>query len=219
VLTAEDLYELPDDGYRYELLRGMLVSEPRPSFEHGRCVARFTTILSTFVESHRLGIVVAGDPGFILARRPDTLRGPDVAFVTAERASKIDPAAAWFSGAPDLAVEVLSPHDRVNDVLAKVSDYLAAGCRMVWIADPILAEVSVGLGGMQDPSTGQAIPPSLPLAKHYIDLLEVVQKKTQGNLDENEQRVIDGTLHELRAAFVQVVNELRTAAAPPAGHA
>lgn len=83
----------------------------------------------------------------------------------------------------------------------------------------IIMQVSVGLGGMQDPSTGQAIPPSLPLAKHYIDLLEVLQKKTEGHLDENEKRVIDGTLHELRVAFVQVVNELRNATAPPAGQA
>lgn len=80
----------------------------------------------------------------------------------------------------------------------------------------IVMQVSVGLGGMQDPSTGQPIPPSLPLAKHYIDLLEVVQKKTLNNLDENEKKIIDGTLHELRVAFVQVVNELRSGA-PGAG--
>jgi len=81
----------------------------------------------------------------------------------------------------------------------------------------IIMQVSIGLGGMQDPSTGQPIPPSLPLAKHYIDLLEVLQAKTQGNLDENEKKVVEGTLHELRLAFVQVVNELRSAGAPPAG--
>jgi hypothetical protein len=79
----------------------------------------------------------------------------------------------------------------------------------------IIMQVSIGLGGMQDPSTGQPIPPSLPLAKHYIDLLEILQKKTQNNLDENEKKVIEGTLHELRQAFVQVVNELRSAGGPP----
>lgn len=82
----------------------------------------------------------------------------------------------------------------------------------------IVMQASVGLGGMQDPQTGQAIPPSLPLAKHYIDLLEVLHAKTQNNLDENEKKIIEGTLHELRLAFVQVINELRSAA-PPAGQA
>ncbi len=85
------------------------------------------------------------------------------------------------------------------------------------LAQMIVMQVSIGLGGMQDPSTGQQIPPSLPLAKHYIDLLEVLKNKTKGNLDENEQKIIDATLHELRMAFVQVVTELgaATSAAPP----
>ncbi len=73
----------------------------------------------------------------------------------------------------------------------------------------MVMQVSVGLGGMQDPTTGEPIPPSLPMAKHYIDLVEVLKNKTKGNLDENEQKIIDGTLHELRLAFVQVVTELQ----------
>lgn len=79
----------------------------------------------------------------------------------------------------------------------------------------LVMQVSIGLGGMQDPSTGQQIPPNLPMAKHYIDLLEIMQKKTQNNLDENEQKVIEGTLHELRVAFVEVVNEATRAAGGP----
>ena len=76
-------------------------------------------------------------------------------------------------------------------------------------------QVSVGLGGMQDPGTGQMVPPNLPLAKHYIDLLEVLKNKPKGNLDEEEPKVIDGTLHELRMVFVQIVTELGQAASPP----
>lgn len=87
------------------------------------------------------------------------------------------------------------------------------------IVQMLVMQVSIGLGGMQDPSTGQMIPPSLPLAKHYIDLVEVLHKKTANNLDENEKKVVEGTLHELQMAFVQVVNELRSAAAPPTGQA
>ncbi|MHC4443013.1 MAG: DUF1844 domain-containing protein [Planctomycetota bacterium] len=67
----------------------------------------------------------------------------------------------------------------------------------------IIVQASIGLGGFQDPQTGQRIPPNLPTAKHYIDLLELLQAKTKGNLDENENALLESTLHELRMAFVQ----------------
>ncbi len=142
-VTAEQLYELPDDGKHYELLRGTLVSEPRPSFVHGRIVTRVAKLLSNFVDPARLGVVVSGDPGFLLARHPDTVRGPDVAFVSAERVRQLDPTRPFFPGSPDLAVEVLSPSDRTREVLGKVADYLAAGSRVVWVVDPAFEEVSV----------------------------------------------------------------------------
>lgn len=80
------------------------------------------------------------------------------------------------------------------------------------IPEPSLAEIvqmiifqcSIGLGGMQDPNTGRAIPPNLALAKHYIDLLDLLLQKTRNNLDEQEKAIIEGTLHELQMAFVQV---------------
>ena len=72
------------------------------------------------------------------------------------------------------------------------------------IIQMLLAHATIGLGGLQDPQTGQRIPPQLPVAKHYIDLLELLQQKTVNNLDRQEQAIIDGTLHELRIAFVQV---------------
>jgi hypothetical protein len=72
------------------------------------------------------------------------------------------------------------------------------------ILQMIVLQASVTLGGVQDPQTGQRIPPNLPLAKHYIDLLEILEDKTRGNLDDNEKTVIERTLHDLRMAFVQV---------------
>ncbi len=82
------------------------------------------------------------------------------------------------------------------------------------IPDPSIAEIlqmiivqaSIALGGMQDPQTGQRIPPSLPVAKHYIDLLELLDRKTAGHLDEEEKQLLDTTLHELRMAFVHMAN-------------
>ncbi len=72
------------------------------------------------------------------------------------------------------------------------------------IVQMIVIQASIGLGGFQDPHTGQAIPPNLPLAKHYIDLLDLLVQKTRNNLDEHEKAILEGTLHELQMAFVQV---------------
>ena len=78
---------------------------------------------------------MAVEAGFCVAHDPDTVRSPDVAFVRAER---IPPGGvrAFFNGAPDLAVEVISPSDRTSEVLAKASDWLRFGCTAVWIIDP-----------------------------------------------------------------------------------
>lgn len=72
----------------------------------------------------------------------------------------------------------------------------------------LVMQASIGLGGFQDPQTGQQPPPNLPLAKHYIDLLAILGDKSKGNLTDEEQKILDGTLHELRMAFVQVASAL-----------
>ncbi len=135
LVTAEALYRLPDDGRRYELVEGRLVSEPLPSFGHGRVAVRIASLLDAHVRANGLGAVVAGDAGFVLSRSPDTVRGPDVAFVSADRSRGADPKRA-FEGAPDLAVEVVSSSNRPGEVHGKVADYLAAGARLVWVVDP-----------------------------------------------------------------------------------
>lgn len=133
-MTAEDLYVLPDDGLRHELVAGRLLSEPPPGFDHGDLTAVISERLSRHVRSARLGKVLAGDPGFILSRNPDTVRAPDVAFVRTERLPS-GRLSRYYPGAPDLAIEILSPGDRPGEVAAKVADYLAAGARAVWIVD------------------------------------------------------------------------------------
>src|SRR5437867_3220854 len=77
-VTAEDLYSLPRDERRYELLTGLLISEPPVGGTHGRVVVRLAELLGGFVRSHRLGAVYGGETGFILARSPDTVRAPDI---------------------------------------------------------------------------------------------------------------------------------------------
>ena len=83
------------------------------------------------------------------------------------------------------------------------------------IVQMIAVQVTFGLGGIRDPQTGQAIPPDLMLAKHYIDLLELFQQKTADRVNENEKAIIEGTLHELRMLFVHVAQS--GAGAAPAG--
>lgn len=141
--TEDDLYRLPDDELRYEIVGGRLLAEPRPGFRHGDVMAALTQALRAHVVRRRLGKVVAGDTGFILARNPDTVRGPDVAFVSRERLGHGHDPARAFPGPPDLAVEIVSLHDRPDDLHAKVADYLAAGSRLVWVIDPQAREVHV----------------------------------------------------------------------------
>lgn len=142
-VTIEDLYALPDDGTRYELQGGRLLAEPLPGFRHGRIVARLAALLEVFARRRGLGVVLAADAGYALARSPDTLRGPDVSFVTRQRFEPVGDTARVFPGPPDLAVEVVSPHDRPADLHAKVADYLAAGTRLVWVVDPDSETVTV----------------------------------------------------------------------------
>ena len=100
-------------------------------------------LLREHVQKRRLGVVVAGDAGFILARKPDTLRGPDVAFVARARIDDLDDGFRAFAGAPDLAVEIVTPSNSPEDVRAKVADYLAAGTRRVWVVNIEVRSVTV----------------------------------------------------------------------------
>ena len=134
--AVEDLYRLPDDGYRYELLAGSLLREPRPGALHGLVVTAVAVVLAEWARAGGTGVVLTGDSGFILERAPDTVRGPDVAWISRARFDAVGPIGTAFPGPPDLAVEVLSPNDRPGDVHGKVADYLAAGTRLVWLVDP-----------------------------------------------------------------------------------
>ena len=116
------------------MVEGGLVPMLPPGFDHGCIVLDIASALREFVRSGRLGSV-AVEAGFVVLRDPDTVRSPDVAFVRAER---IPPRGvpAFFQGAPDLAVEVISPSDRASEVLAKAQDWLQSGCVAVWVIDP-----------------------------------------------------------------------------------
>jgi Uma2 family endonuclease len=141
---------MPDDGFRYELAAGRLLREPLPGARHGRIAARLARHLDEHAARTGLGVVLVNDTGFVLARSPDTVRGPDIAFVARERYERIGDVVTAFPGPPDLAVEVVSPSNSPADVHSKVADYLAAGTRLVWVVDPDSREVEV-YGSLLEP--------------------------------------------------------------------
>jgi Uma2 family endonuclease len=135
-LTLEQYLSLPhDDRWRDELVRGLLVREPRPGGEHGWVQARLTGGLLRHVEEHGAGLVLT-DSGYVLADVPPTVRGPDISYISAARAPARPPR-ELLRIAPDIAVEILSPSNRPAEIRAKVEDYLGAGVRLVWVIDPL----------------------------------------------------------------------------------
>jgi Uma2 family endonuclease len=131
LLTLEQFEQLPDDGMRHELDEGELVSMPPTAIDHGEIQLEVGSLLKKFVRSRKLGIVLV-ETGFRLSR--GTVRAPDVSFIRAERMRKRD-RQRLFEGAPDLAVEIISPSESASDIAHKVEQYLHAGAE-VWVVYP-----------------------------------------------------------------------------------
>jgi Uma2 family endonuclease len=145
ITTARQLLEASGLG-RCELIGGKLKMMSPGGFRHGRVASTIDRMLGNFVSERGLGTVLGPETGFHIARDPDTVRAPDVAFVRADRLPETEPV-GFFPGAPDLAVEVVSPSDRASELLIKVQDWLEAGCRAVWVADPQTRTVTVYRAG------------------------------------------------------------------------
>lgn len=134
-VTVEEFERMPLDG-SWELIDGALI-ESSLAVEASSCVsATIVALLGQFVHARRLGRVYSAGCGFVLFPDRDTVRVPDVAFVRAERAPQGEARKHFPRFAPDLAVEVRSPTDRMADAVAKVALYLHAGVQLVWLVDP-----------------------------------------------------------------------------------
>lgn len=138
-VTDEELVQAPRDGQKYERVDGEIRVSPA-GFRHEGVAMALAARLWAFVAERKLGHVVGSSAGFRWpgrkADRPDNVRSPDVSFVAAGRFSDERWPIGFAELAPDLAVEVLSPHDNSRDVLEKVGEYLDAGTRLVWVIDP-----------------------------------------------------------------------------------
>lgn len=136
LMTADDLFALPGDGLRRELVRGEVIEMSPAGHPHGQVAMRVGWRLGEYVERNDLGATFAAETGFRLESDPDTVRAPDAAFVRKERLPEGEGTRAYWPGAPDLAIEVLSPEDRYSEVEEKALQWLDAGARMVIVLDP-----------------------------------------------------------------------------------
>ena len=143
LLTSDDLARQPNDGSRYELVKGVLRKMPPAGFEHGICASEIGSKLNVHVKTHQLGYVCGAETGFKIAQNPDTVRAPDAAFVCQASIERQGIVKGYWEGAPDLAVEVISPGDTYAEVAEKVEEWLTAGCAMVWVINPRRETVEV----------------------------------------------------------------------------
>lgn len=135
-VTAEQLLAMPDDGRRRELVGGELRMMSPAGGRHGQVALNLALLLGSHVRQQNLGVVYAAETGFLISRDPDTVRAPDVAYVSQSRWQQIADQAGFVPFAPDVACEVISPHDRFTDVEEKALGWLAAGSQLVLLADP-----------------------------------------------------------------------------------
>jgi Uma2 family endonuclease len=143
-ITADELWRMPDDGYhRYEIDRGQLLTMTPAGGLHGLIANRLSVAITSHVNEGRLGIVLSADTGFKLESDPDTVRAPDVAFIARERIPAEGIPESFWSGAPDLAVEVMSPGDRRSEVDEKIAQYLRLGVKQVWFVEPSPRRVTI----------------------------------------------------------------------------
>jgi Uma2 family endonuclease len=135
LLTAEEYGQLPDDGRRTELLRGVVVELAIPFPRHGEICSKIARAICGFADERRLGHVLTNNSGLITRRGPDTVRGPDVAFYSFARVPPGRLPWEYLTAVPELVFEARSPGDRWRAVFDKVNEYLKAGVGIVCVVD------------------------------------------------------------------------------------
>jgi Uma2 family endonuclease len=143
LMTADELLKLPRGRFRYELVKGELRTMSPAGSEHGAIVVNVTVLLAQHVRANNLGVIFGAETGFKIAENPDTVLAPNVAFISRERIPESGIPKKYWPGAPDLAVEVLSPGDTAREVEVKVGQWLTAGARLVLTVNPQHKSVTV----------------------------------------------------------------------------
>ncbi len=139
LLSLAEFEQLPDEDVRQELDEGELITMPPAQDRHGTVQGNLHYFLKHFLRGKALGRVVV-EVGCLLSREPPTVRAPDVAFL---RAGRVAPQSGYQVGAPDLAIEVVSPSDTATQLDRKVDQYLKAGAHTVWVVHPDSHQVRI----------------------------------------------------------------------------
>ncbi|MFV1966721.1 MAG: Uma2 family endonuclease [Pirellulaceae bacterium] len=135
-LTAEQLASMPDNGKRCELVGGVLHMMSPAGGRHGRIAGKLFLRVGNHVERHKLGETFAAETGFLIDQNPDTVRAPDVSFVSYARLGELGDYPGYLPLAPDMVAEVVSPSDDSSEVESKANAWLRAGVRVVLVVDP-----------------------------------------------------------------------------------
>ncbi|MEM7330462.1 MAG: Uma2 family endonuclease [Chloroflexota bacterium] len=135
--------KLPPDASRGELVRGEFKPMSPASFHHGTIAHKISLLLGMHILQEKSGVMCAAETGFLIAKNPDTVRAPDAAFVTNEKFEKFASEKGFFDGAPDLAVEVISPSETAVEIETKIIEYLEAGTQLVWILYPQTQTITI----------------------------------------------------------------------------
>lgn len=176
VTTAEELFRMPSNHYRFELVKGELRKMTPAGSRHGSIVIKLASALCQHVEAHALGEVFGPDTGFKITDSPDTVRAPDIAFVSKERIPAGELTEKFWPGAPDLAVEVISSTDTLYELDEKTEEYMASGVTLLWVVNPKKRAVTVHRPGASpevlgenDQLDGQPLLPAFqyPVAKLF----------------------------------------------------
>lgn len=144
LVTAEKLWDMPEvPGKRFELIDGEVVAVSPASMRHGLIAGAVHDAIKHHVRRQDLGLVMGDNVGYVLRHDPDQVRAPDVSFVAWDSVPEGDDLDRFGQGPPTLAVEVVSPNDRANDIRDRVQDYLEAGTQQVWVLWPQRNSISV----------------------------------------------------------------------------
>ncbi len=134
-MTAEEFIQQFDDA-PFELDEGQVVETNESSLQHGFVCANIASRLGNYVREHQLGRVASNDSWIRTRRTPDSVRGPDIQFMSYERVPKGQVPGGLLDVVPELVVEVRSASDTWKKMLNKSSEYLNAGVKIVLILDP-----------------------------------------------------------------------------------
>lgn len=139
-VSVEDMYHMPRDGRKYELIEGELTVTPA-GMKHEAIGVSLAVELARYLEKNPIGRVFGSSTGYRLA--DDILLSPDVSFVRAERLPGGVAPEGFGEFAPDLAVEIVSPGDTMTTIERKAQLYLSHGARLVWVINPKLARATI----------------------------------------------------------------------------